>query len=334
MAQTITLVPGDGTGPEVTEATREVIDALDVGIEWEVQEAGEKVVEEAGTPLPEHVLESIRRNKVGLKGPLTTPVGEGFRSVNVALRKELDLYANVRPALSLPGIDLPFKNIDIITFRENTEDLYAGVEHNVGESAGESIKIITREGTERLCRLAFEQSKEMGRKHLTVAHKANIMKETDGLFREVFFEVAKDYENDFEEIDERIVDNMAMQLVMKPNDYDVLVCPNLYGDILSDLCAGLTGGLGVAPGANIGDEFAVFEPVHGSTPKYAGQNRANPLATMLSARTMLEYLDMNEAAERMQKAIEEALKSPENRTKDLGGSAGTQEFAQAVISHL
>ena len=334
MAQTVTLVPGDGTGPEVTEATREVIDALDVGIEWEVQEAGEKVVEEEGTPLPEHVLESIRRNKVGLKGPLTTPVGEGFRSVNVALRKELDLYANVRPALSLPGIDLPFKNIDIITFRENTEDLYAGVEHSVGESAGESIKIITREGTERLCRLAFEQSKEMGRKHLTVAHKANIMKETDGLFREVFFEVAKDYENDFEEIDERIVDNMAMQLVMKPNDYDVLVCPNLYGDILSDLCAGLTGGLWVAPGANIGDEFAVFEPVHGSTPKYAGQNRANPLATMLSARTMLEYLDMNEAAERMQKAIEEALKSPENRTKDLGGSAGTKEFAQAVISHL
>ena len=192
MAQTVTLIPGDGTGPEVTEATREVIDALDTGIEWEVVEAGEKVVEEEGTPLPENVLESIRRNKVGLKGPLTTPVGQGFRSVNVALRKELDLYANVRPALSLPGIDLPFKNIDIITFRENTEDLYAGVEHNVGETAGESIKIITREGTERLCRLAFEQSKEMGRKHVTVAHKANIMKETDGLFREVFFEVAED----------------------------------------------------------------------------------------------------------------------------------------------
>src|SRR5919206_865557 len=321
VAQTVTLIPGDGTGPEVTEATREVIDALDVGIEWEVVEAGEKVMEEEGeeTPLPEHVLESIRRNKVGLKGPLTTPVGTGFRSVNVTLRKELDLYANVRPSLSLPGIDTPYKDIDLIIFRENTEDLYAGVEHMVGESAGESIKIITREGTERLCRLAFEQSKEMGRKHLTVAHKANIMKETDGLFREVFFEVAKDYENDFEEIDERIVDNMAMQLVMKPNDYDVLVCPNLYGDILSDLCAGLTGGLGVAPGANIGDEFAVFEPVHGSTPKYAGQNRANPLATMLSARNMLEHLDMNEEAQRMQKAIEEALKSPETRTKELAG---------------
>jgi len=334
VTQTVTLIPGDGTGPEVTEATREVIDALEVDIEWEVQEAGEKVVEEEGTPLPEHVLESIRRNKVGLKGPLTTPVGEGFRSVNVALRKELDLYANVRPALSLPGIDLPFKNVDIVTFRENTEDLYAGVEHMVGEDAAESIKIITRAGTERICRLAFEQSKEMGRKHITVAHKANIMKFTDGLFRDVFFEVAKDYENDFEEIDDRIVDNMSMQLVMKPNEYDVVVCPNLYGDILSDICAGLTGGLGVAPGANIGDEIAVFEPVHGSTPKYAGQNRANPLATLQSARTMLEYLEMNEAAERMQKAMEAALSSPETRTKDLGGSAGTKEFTQAIIDNI
>jgi isocitrate dehydrogenase (NAD+) len=254
--------------------------------------------------------------------------------VNVALRAELDLYANVRPAQSLPGIDLPFENVDIITFRENTEDLYAGIEHKIGDYAGESIKLITRPGTERICRLAFEQSKDMGRKHITVAHKANIMRETDGLFRDVFFEVAEDYENDFEEIDERIVDNMAMQLAMKPNDYDVLVCPNLYGDILSDLCAGLTGGLGVAPGANIGDEYAVFEPVHGSTPKYAGQNRANPLATMLSAVSMLEYMELQEEAERMQKAIEQALKSPENRTKDLGGSAGTKEFGQAVIANL
>jgi isocitrate dehydrogenase (NAD+) len=334
VAQTVTLIPGDGTGPEVTGATREVIDALDIGIEWEEVEAGEKVIDEEGTPLPEHVLESIRRNKVAIKGPLTTPVGEGFRSVNVALRAELDLYANVRPAQSLPGIDLPFENVDIITFRENTEDLYAGIEHRIGNYAGESIKLITRGGTERICRLAFEQSKEMGRKHITVAHKANIMRETDGLFRDVFFEVAEDYENDFEEIDERIVDNMAMQLAMKPNDYDVLVCPNLYGDILSDLCAGLTGGLGVAPGANIGDEYAVFEPVHGSTPKYAGQNRANPLATMLSAVNMLEYMELHEEAQRMHTAIEEALKSPENRTKDLGGSAGTQEFAQAVISNL
>jgi isocitrate dehydrogenase (NAD+) len=334
VARTVTLIPGDGIGPEVTGATRKVIDALDAGIEWEVVEAGETVMVEEGTPLPEHVLESIGRNKVALKGPLTTPVGTGFRSVNVALRRELDLYANVRPAKSLPGLDLLFKDIDIITFRENTEDLYAGVEHMVGENAAESIKIITREGTERLCRLAFEQSKEIGRKHITLIHKANIMKYTDGLFRNVFFEIANEYENDFEEIDERIVDNMAMQLVQKPNNYDVLVCPNLYGDILSDLCAGLTGGLGVAPGANIGDEVAVFEPVHGSAPKYAGQNRANPLATMLSARIMLEYMGLNEEAERMQRAIEEALKSPENRTKDLGGSAGTKEFTEAVVSSL
>jgi isocitrate dehydrogenase (NAD+) len=334
VAQTVTLIPGDGTGPEVTDSVKEVFEALGVDIEWEVAEAGETVMEEEGTPLPDSVLESIRRNKVGLKGPLTTPVGAGFRSVNVALRKELDLYANVRPSLSLPGIEGPFEDIDLIIFRENTEDLYAGVEHMVGEDAAESIKIITRKGTERLCRLAFEQSKEMGRKHITVAHKANIMKFTDGLFRDVFFEVGKDYENDFEEIDDRIVDNMSMQLVMKPNEYDVVVCPNLYGDILSDICAGLTGGLGVAPGANIGDEIAVFEPVHGSTPKYAGQNRANPLATLQSARTMLEYLEMSDAAERMQKAMEAALSSPETRTKDLGGSAGTKEFTQAIIENL
>ena len=334
MARTVTLIPGDGIGPDVTGSVQEVFDALGVDIEWEIAEAGETVMEEKGTPLPEEVLESIRRNKVALKGPLTTPVGAGFRSVNVALRKELDLYANVRPSQSLPGIDLPYKDIDLIIFRENTEDLYAGVEHMVGKDAAESIKIITREGTERICRLAFEQSKELGRKHITVVHKANIMKFTDGLFRDVFFEVARDYENDFEEIDDRIVDNMSMQLVMKPNLYDVIVCPNLYGDILSDLCAGLTGGLGVAPGANIGEDGAVFEPVHGSAPKYAGQNRANPLATLLSARTMLEYLDMYEEAERMQKAIEEALKNPETRTKDLDGSAGTKEFTQAIISNL
>jgi isocitrate dehydrogenase (NAD+) len=335
VAQTVTLIPGDGTGPEVTEATREVIDALDAGIEWEVVEAGEKVVEEEGeeSPLPEGVLESIRRNKVALKGPLSTPVGGGFRSVNVLLRTELDLYANVRPSKTLPGLDVPFDDVDIIVFRENTEDLYVGIEHRIGDVA-ESIKVITRKGAERICRLAFEQSKEMGRRRITVSHKANILKETDGLFRDVFFEVSKDYENDFEEIDDVIVDNMAMQLVQKPDEYDVLVAPNLYGDILSDECAGLTGGLGVAPGANIGDEIYVFEPVHGSTPKYAGQNRANPLATMLSARNMLDHIGLEEEGQRMQKAIEEALKDPENRTKDLGGSAGTKEFAQAVISNL
>jgi isocitrate dehydrogenase (NAD+) len=334
VAQTVTLIPGDGIGPDLTDSVKEVIEALEVDIEWEIAEAGETVMDKEGTPLPESVLESIRRNKVAIKGPLTTPVGTGFRSVNVALRKELDLYGNIRPSLSLPGVETPYHNIDIVIYRENTEDLYAGVEHTVGKHAAESIKIITREGTERICRMAFERSKEQGRKHITVVHKANIMKFTDGLFRDVFFEVAKDYENDFEEIDDRIVDNMCMQLVMKPNLYDVLVCPNLYGDILSDLCAGLTGGLGVAPGANIGEEIAVFEPVHGSAPKYAGQNRANPLATLLSAKNMLVHLGHEDEAESMQTGIEAALKSPETRTKDLGGSAGTIEFTQAVISNL
>jgi isocitrate dehydrogenase (NAD+) len=334
MAQTVTLIPGDGIGPDLTDSVKEVIGALDVGIEWEIAEAGEAVMDREGTPLPESVLESIRRNKVAIKGPLTTPVGTGFRSVNVALRKELDLYGNIRPSLSLPGVDTPFENIDLIIYRENTEDLYAGVEHMVGKHAAESIKIITREGTERICRMAFERSKEQGRKHITVVHKANIMKFTDGLFRDVFYEVSKDYENDFEEIDDRIVDNMAMQLITKPNLYDVLVCPNLYGDILSDLCAGLTGGLGVAPGANIGEEIAVFEPVHGSAPKYAGQNRANPLATLLSAKEMLIHLGHADAADSMQSGIEAALKNPETRTKDLGGSAGTKEFTQAIISNL
>ncbi len=334
MAQTVTLIPGDGIGPDLTDSVKEVIGALDVDIEWEVADAGEGVMEKEGTPLPESVLESIRRNKVAIKGPLTTPVGTGFRSVNVALRKELDLYANVRPSLSLPGVDTHYENIDLMIYRENTEDLYAGVEHMVGKNAAESIKIITREGTERICRMAFERSKEQGRKHITVIHKANIMKYTDGLFRDVFYEVGEEYENDFEEIDDRIVDNMAMQLVNKPNQYDVLVCPNLYGDILSDLCAGLTGGLGVAPGANIGEDLAVFEPVHGSAPKYAGENRANPLATLLSANNMLYYLGHNDEAQRMQRGIEEALKNPENRTKDLGGSAGTKEFTEAIVSNL
>ena len=334
MAQTVTLIPGDGIGPDVTGSVRDVFDALGVDIEWEIVEAGEGVMEEEGTPLPEKVLESIRRNRIALKGPLTTPVGTGFRSVNVALRKELDLYANVRPNLSLPGIDLLYKDIDIIVFRENTEDLYAGIEHTVGRYAAESIKIITREGTERICRLAFERAKELGRRRVTVVHKANIMKFTDGLFRDVFFEISKDYEGDFEQIDDRIVDNMSMQLVTRPNEYDVLVCPNLYGDILSDLCAGLVGGLGVAPGANIGDGIALFEPVHGSAPKYVGQNRVNPLATLRSAKAMLDYMGLHEDADRMQRAIEEALKNPKTRTKDLGGTAGTKEFTQAIVSNL
>ncbi len=289
MAHTVTLIPGDGIGPDLTDSVKEVIGALDVDIEWEIAEAGETVMDKEGTPLPESVLESIRRNKVAIKGPLTTPVGTGFRSVNVALRKELDLYANVRPALSLPGIELPYKNIDIIIYRENTEDLYAGVEHMVGKHAAESIKIITREGTERICRMAFERSREQGRKHITVVHKANIMKYTDGLFRDVFFEVAEEYEDDFEEIDDRIVDNMAMQLVTKPNLYDVLVCPNLYGDILSDLCAGLTGGLGrgargehrrgdrrLRAGTRLGPQVRGPEPGEPARDAPVGQGDADP----------------------------------------------------------
>ena len=255
MAQTVTLIPGDGIGPDLTDSVKEVIDALDVGIEWEVDDAGEGVMEKEGTPLPDSVLESIRRNKVAIKGPLTTPVGTGFRSVNVALRKELDLYGNVRPSLSLPGVETPYKDIDIVIYRENTEDLYAGVEHMVGKHAAESIKIITREGTERICRMAFERSKEQGRKHITVIHKANIMKYTDGLFVDVFYDVAKDYENDFEEIDDRIVDNMAMQLVNKPNLSTTCWCARTSTATSSPTCApDLTGGLGVAPGANIGEE--------------------------------------------------------------------------------
>ena len=318
MAQTVTLIPGDGIGPDLTDSVKEVIGALDVDVEWEIAKAGETVMDREGTPLPESVLESIVRNKVALKGPLTTPVGTGFRSVNVALRKELDLYGNIRPSLSLPGIETPYKNIDIIIYRENTEDLYAGVEHTVGKHAAESIKIITREGTERICRMAFERSKEQGRKHITVVHKANIMKFTDGLFRDVFFEVAREYENDFEEIDDRIVDNMCMQLVMKPNLYDVLVCPNLYGDILSDLCAGLTGGLGVAPGANIGEDIAVFDRFTGllrSTRARTGPTRSRRCSQpRIGGSTSATKM----SAARMQTCIEVALKSPETRTKDLG----------------
>ena len=335
MAQTVTLIPGDGIGPDVTEAAREVIDALDVGIEGEVVEAGGELVEEQGeeSPLPEEALESIRRNKVGLKGPLTTPVGGGFRSVNVLLRTELDLYANVRPSRTLPGLDLPFQDVDIIVFRENTEDLYAGIEHRIGDVA-ESIKVITRTGSERICRLAFEQSKQLGRKRITVAHKANILKETDGLFRDVFFEVSEDYENDFEEIDDVIVDNMAMQLAQKPNEYDVLVAPNLYGDILSDECAGLTGGLGLAPGANIGDEISVFEPVHGSAPKYAGKDVANPTALILSGALMLRHLAEPAAADAVETAVRETIAEGRTVPRDLGGDAGTQAFAAVVAERV
>ncbi|MGB3912544.1 MAG: isocitrate/isopropylmalate dehydrogenase family protein [Thermacetogeniaceae bacterium] len=332
LKHTITLIPGDGTGPDVTRAARIVLDAVDVGIEWEVVEAGEGVIEKYGTPLPDHVLESIKRNKVALKGPLTTPIGTGFRSVNVALRKSLDLYANIRPAKSLPAVKTRYENVDIIVVRENTEDLYAGIEHMVGEDAAESIKIITRAGSERIVRHAFELARREGRKKVTAVHKANIMKCTDGLFLEVARQVAAEYSDI--EFEDRIVDACSMKLVQKPEDFDVLVMPNLYGDIISDICAGLVGGLGVAPGANIGKDYAVFEPVHGSAPKYAGMDKVNPLATILSGVMMLKYIGEMEAAERVMKAINQVLEEGKYLTYDLGGSAKGSEMARAIAEKL
>jgi isocitrate dehydrogenase (NAD+) len=319
-------------GPEIVAAARKVLEAAGAEVAWEVVEAGEKVIPEHGTPLPDHVLDSIRRNKVALKGPLTTPVGTGFRSVNVALRKELDLYACVRPARSLPGVGSRYTGVDLIVVRENTEDLYAGVEHRVGKHAAESIKIITREASTRIVRFAFELARREGRRKVTAVHKANIMKLTDGLFLECAREVARAYPDiPYEEM---IVDAMCMKLVQAPEQYDVLVMPNLYGDIVSDLCAGLVGGLGVAPGANIGDEAAVFEPVHGSAPKHAGHNRVNPLATVLSGVMMLEHLGQREPAERIKRAVARVLTEGRHLTYDLGGNASTSEMAEAIVAAM
>ena len=333
MAHRVTLIPGDGIGPELAEATRRVLDASGVAFEWEVQEAGEAQLETHGTPLPEPVLESIRRNRVALKGPITTPVGEGFRSVNVTLRQTLGLYANLRPARSMEGLKTRFDDVDLVIVRENTEDLYAGIEHRVGRDAAESIKIITREASERIARFAFDYAVANGRRKVTAVHKANIMKLSDGLFLESCRTVAAAYEGRIE-FEDRIVDNMCMQLVQKPDLYDVLVLPNLYGDIVSDLCAGLVGGLGVAPGANIGTEAAVFEPVHGSAPKYAGQNKANPTALILSGVLMLRHLGEQSAAEAVEAAIRSVIAEGRRTTYDLGGDAGTSEFADAIIERL
>jgi isocitrate dehydrogenase (NAD+) len=288
---------------------------------------------EFGTPLPEHVLASIRRNRVALKGPITTPIGEGFRSVNVTLRQALNLYANVRPARSMKGLDTRYENVDLVIVRENTEDLYAGIEHRVGRDAAESIKIITREASERIARYAFDYAIANGRRTVTAVHKANIMKLSDGLFLESCRNVAAEYEGRVA-FDDRIVDNMCMQLVQKPEQYDILVAPNLYGDIISDLAAGLVGGLGVAPGANIGTEAAVFEPVHGSAPKYAGQNRANPTALILSGALMLRHLGEPAAATRVEDALREVIAEGRATTYDLGGSAGTSQFADAIVARL
>jgi isocitrate dehydrogenase (NAD+) len=308
------------------------IEATGVDLQWEVVEAGERAIAAHGTPLPDQVLASIRRNRVAIKGPITTPVGSGFRSVNVFLRKELDLYACLRPVFSIPGIRSRYENVDLVIVRENTEDLYAGIERMVDQDTAESIKLITRGASRRIVRFAFEYAVREGRKKVTAVHKANILKYSDGLFLESAREVAVDYpEIEFED---RIVDNMCMQLVLKPEQYDVLVLPNLYGDIVSDLCAGLIGGLGVAAGANLGDEVAVFEAVHGSAPKYAGQNIANPTAIILSGYLMLKHLEEREAAQRLLAAVENVISEGEHVTRDLGGSATTWEMAEAIVERM
>ena len=330
--RTVTLITGDGIGPEISEAMKMVVDAAGTDIKWETLSAGEAMMKEHGTPLPDFVLESIRKNKVAIKGPVTTPVGEGFRSVNVALRKELDLYACLRPSFSIRGVETRFKDIDLVVVRENTEDLYAGIERMVDDNTAESIKRITRKASERIARFAFEYTMKNKRRKVTAVHKANIMKFSDGLFLESVRNVSSQYpEIEFED---RIVDNMCMQLVIKPQIYDVMVLPNLYGDIVSDLCAGLIGGLGVAAGANVGDDIAVFEAVHGSAPKYAGQNKANPTALILSARLMLIYLGENDAAKRILNALEDVIVEGRHVTYDLGGSAVTIEMASAIVERI
>ncbi|MDZ4278630.1 MAG: isocitrate/isopropylmalate dehydrogenase family protein [Dehalococcoidia bacterium] len=358
MTHTITLIPGDGTGPEIAEATRRVLEATGVPIEWDIQEAGADVMEREGTPLPNRVIESISRNKVAIKGPVTTPVGTGFRSVNVALRKALDLYACVRPCKTYPGVRSRYEDVDIVVVRENTEDLYAGIEFERGsewvpklsdlveasgqgrlrEDAGVSLKPISEFGARRIVTYAFEYAKANGRRAVTAVHKANIMKYSDGLFLQVARDVAKGYPDiEFWDV---IVDNLCMQLVQRPEQFDVLVLPNLYGDIISDLCAGLVGGLGVAPGANIGDDGALFEPTHGSAPKYAGQNKVNPMAMMLSGMLMLRHIGERDAAGRLEMALAEIIREGKSVTYDMKAdrndptAVGTSQVADAVIEKL
>ncbi len=331
MAHTVTLIPGDGIGPEVAFAAKRVIDATGVAIDWEIVEAGGDVMYKYGTPLPEETIESIQRNRIALKGPITTPIGSGFRSVNVQLRQRLHLFANYRPAKSMPGIETPFENVDLIVVRENTEGLYSGIEHVVVPGVVESLKIITRDATERVARFAFEMARRDGRKKITAVHKANIMKLSDGLFLEVCRQVARDYPDI--QYEESIVDATAMRLVLNPHQFDILLMENLYGDILSDLTAGLIGGLGLAPSGNIGKEYAVFEAVHGSAPDIAGQNVANPTALILSGVLMLRHLGEQEAADRVQQAVEQTI-ADGVRTRDLGGTASTNEFTDAVIARV
>jgi isocitrate dehydrogenase (NAD+) len=359
MAHRVTLIPGDGTGPEIAEATRRVLEASGAELEWDVQQAGADVMEKfGGNPLPYHVLDSIKQNGVALKGPITTPVGTGFRSVNVALRKTLDLYGQVRPCKSYPGVRSRYEEVDLVVVRENTEDLYAGIEFEEGsshahdlidwvehhghprlrEDSGISLKPISVAGSRRIVEFAFDYARRNGRRKVTAVHKANIMKFTDGLFLRVAREVAE--ENPELEFEDRIVDNLSMQLVQRPEEYDLLVCPNLYGDIVSDLCAGLIGGLGLAPGGNFGTHAAVFEPTHGSAPKYTGQNRVNPMAMMLSGVMMLRHLDERDAADRLESAIAAVIAEGRSVTYDMKPTrddptaVGTSEVADAIIDKM
>jgi isocitrate dehydrogenase (NAD+) len=359
MAHRVTLIPGDGTGPELTEATRRVLEATGVEFEWDVRQAGADVMDKYdGNPLPDETLDAIRETGVALKGPITTPVGGGFRSVNVGLRKGLDLYAQVRPCKSYPGVRSRFDDVDLVIVRENTEDLYAGIEYEEGtpdaqeliawieskggrlrwKDAGISVKPISITGTRRVFEFAFDYARRMGRRKLTCVHKANIMKFSDGLWLRVAREVAE--ENPDLEFDDRIVDNMCMQLVQRPEEYDVLVLPNLYGDVLSDLCAGMIGGLGVAPGANFGEHAAVFEPTHGSAPKYAGQNKVNPIAQLLSGVLMLRHLGEMEAGDRLEGAITDVIREGKSVTYDMKPTrddptaVGTSEVADAIIDRM
>ena len=329
--RTITLINGDGIGPEICDAVMKIIKASGLEINWDIQTAGAEVAEVEGTPLPERVINSIRENKVALKAPVTTPIGKGFRSVNVQLRKDLDLYANLRPCKNLPNVKTRFENVDLIVVRENTEDLYAGIEHMKDGDTAESIKIITRHASERICKFAFDYALKNNRHEVCVVTKANIMKLSDGLFLESYRKVAENYP----QIKKReiLVDNLCMQLVQDPTRFDVLVMPNLYGDIVSDLTAGLIGGLGVAQGANIGENCAVFEPVHGSAPDIKGQNKANPTALLLSAVEMLRYIGENSYAVKIERALFKTL-SQNIKTADLGGNATTTEFTQKVIENL
>jgi len=327
----VTLIKGDGIGPEISEAVVKIINASGADIEWDMQSAGLDVIEEEGDPLPKRVIESIKKNKVALKAPITTPIGKGFRSVNVRLRKELDLYANIRPCKNIPTVKTKFDDVDLVVVRENTEDLYAGIEEKIDENTAHSIKIITREASERIVKYAFDYAVKYGRKEVCVVTKANICKLSDGLFLECAREVAKGYPQiKFREI---LVDNCCMQLVQNPSQFDVLVLPNLYGDIVSDLTAGLIGGLGVAKSANIGKDCAVFEAVHGSAPDIKGQNKANPMALLLSGVEMLRHIGQSDCAEKIEQALYKTLEQG-IKTADIGGSATCSEFTQAITDNM